>query len=279
MYISVKLSELTIDILARHNVKVLGNGPRSIVFAHGYGCDQAMWRFIAPTFQNDYRVVLFDLMGAGGSDTRDYSTSRYSNLRTYAEDVIEIAKKLECRDAVFVGHSVSAMIGVLASNMKPSLFSELVLVGPSPRYVNDENYIGGFEQSDIDDLLAALSSNYLGWSSAMAPLIMGNSDRPELGEELTNSFCMMNPAIAKNFARATFLSDNREDLKKVSARCAVLQCTDDLIAPLAVGDYVHRNLRNSELFVLKATGHCPNLSAPEETIQVIRKFLGPTANR
>lgn len=254
-------------------MKISGEGSRTILFAHGYGCDQAMWRFVAPSFENSYRVVLFDLMGAGGSDTTAYKFERYRDLNAYADDVVEIAHALDLRDAIFVGHSVSAMIGVLASNLDPSLFSDLILVGPSPRYINDDNYSGGFEASDIDDLLASLSSNYLGWSSAMAPAIMGNSDRPELGEELTNSFCMMVPAIAKNFAMATFLSDNRKDLLKVSARTAILQCSEDLIAPVAVGEFVHRSIANSELFRMKATGHCPNLSAPAETTQLIRQFL------
>lgn len=261
------------DILKAHNVKITGNGEKSIVFAHGYGCDQNMWRFVAPAFEDNYRVVLFDYIGAGQSDKSRYSFSKYNSLQGYANDVLEIANALNLEDAIFVGHSVSAMIGVLAANQEPRRFSHLVMVGPSPRYINDKDYVGGFEREDIEGLLESLESNYLGWSSTMAPVIMGNSDRPELGEELANSFCQMDPQIAKNFARATFLSDNREDLKRLRAKALVLQCSEDIIAPKAVGEFVHENLPNSEFFLMKATGHCPNLSAPEETVGAIKNFL------
>lgn len=260
-------------ILKRFNVKISGSGDRTIIFAHGFGCDQSMWRFVAPAFEKDFRVVLFDLAGSGGSDSSDYTSARYNSLDAYAMDVVQIASALELRDAIFVGHSVSAMIGVLASNRSPGAFSRLVLVGPSPRYINDGPYVGGFEKTDIDDLLESLSNNYLGWSSVMAPVIMGNKDRPELGEELTNSFCQMNPEIAKNFARVTFLSDNRADLKKVSAKALILQCADDRIAPSAVGEFVHTQIPGSQIVHLKATGHCPNLSAPEETTAAIKAFV------
>ncbi len=244
-----------------------------MVFAHGFGCDQSMWRFVAPEFASEYTAVLFDYVGSGGSDKSGYTASRYSSLDAYADDVLAIAAELDLRDAVFVGHSVSAMIGVLAANKEPGRFGRLVLVGPSPRYLNDEGYTGGFERSDIDSLLDSLESNYLGWSSTMAPLIMGNPDRPDLGQELTNSFCQMDPEIARNFARLTFLSDNREDLLHVRAKCLVLQCSDDIIAPIQVGEYVHRRLSGSTLTIMKATGHCPNLSAPGETVAAIKAFL------
>lgn len=244
-----------------------------MVFAHGFGCDQSMWRFVAPEFASEYTAVLFDYVGSGGSDKRGYTASRYSSLDAYADDVLAIAAELDLRDAVFVGHSVSAMIGVLAANKEPGRFGRLVLVGPSPRYLNDEGYTGGFERGDIDSLLDSLESNYLGWSSTMAPLIMGNPDRPDLGLELTNSFCQMDPEIARNFARVTFLSDNREDLAQVRAKCLVLQCSDDIIAPIQVGEYVHRRLPGSTLTIMKATGHCPNLSAPGETVAAIKAFL------
>jgi sigma-B regulation protein RsbQ len=263
------------NILQRNNVKVSGPEDRqAIVFAHGFGCDQNMWRFVAPAFADDYRVVLFDHVGAGGSDLSAYHPSRYDSLQGYARDLLEICRELGAKDAVFVGHSVSAMIGVLASVEEPGLFESLVLVGPSPRYIDDGDYVGGFGQEDIDGLLESLDSNYLGWSSAMAPVIMGNSDRPELGTELTNSFCRTNPEIARHFARVTFLSDNRADLPKVAARALVLQCAEDVIAPRCVGEYVHRQIPGSELVLMKATGHCPNLSAPEETIAAIQAFLG-----
>jgi sigma-B regulation protein RsbQ len=238
-----------------------------------------MWRFVAPAFEDEYRVVLFDHVGAGGSDLSAYNPGRYGSLQGYADDVLEICRDLGLERAVFVGHSVSAMIGVLAAVQEPDRFDSLVLVGPSPRYIDDGDvddagvYVGGFSREDIDGLLESLDSNYLGWSSAMAPAIMANPDRPELGEELTNSFCRTDPAIARQFAHATFLSDNRADLSKVKARSLILQCSEDVIAPQAVGEYVHRQMPGSTLVLMKATGHCPNLSAPEETVAAIRSFL------
>jgi sigma-B regulation protein RsbQ len=262
-----------VTVLQRHNVKVTGSGSRAMVFAHGFGCDQNMWRLVAPAFEKDFRVVLFDHVGAGGSDLSAYDPGKYSSLDGYADDVVELCRELGVRDGVFVGHSVSAMIGVLAAKQAPDLFGDLVLVGPSPRYIDDGDYVGGFSEAQVHELLDFLDSNHMGWSQAMAPVIMGNADRPELGEELTNSFCRTDPEIAKRFARATFLSDNRGDLDGVAARSLVLQCSEDVIAPRAVGEYVHRRLPNSRLVVLKATGHCPNLSAPEETIAAIRAFV------
>ena len=246
---------------------------RAIVFAHGFGCDQNMWRFVAPAFEDRYRTVLFDHVGAGSSDLSAYDPERYASLEGYAQDVVEIADALDLRDAVYVGHSVSAMIGVLAAKVAPHRFGALVLVGPSPRYIDDEGYVGGFSEADIEGLLASLDSNYLGWSSAMAPVIMGNPEQPELGAELTASFCRTDPEIQKHFARATFLSDNRDDLAGVSVPTLILQCADDVIAPDAVGDYVHQRIAGSELVKLAATGHCPNLSAPEETVKAIEDFL------
>jgi sigma-B regulation protein RsbQ len=262
------------DVLQRNNVKVSGpEGRQAIVFAHGFGCDQNMWRFVAPAFADEYRTVLFDHVGAGGSDLSAYDRSRYGSLQGYARDLLEICRALGLRDAVFVGHSVSAMIGVLAAGAEPDVFASLVLVGPSPRYIDDGEYAGGFSREDVEDLLEALDSNYLGWSSAMAPVIMGNPGRPELGAELTNSFCRTDPEIARHFARVTFLSDNRADLPGVAARTLILQCSEDVIAPRCVGEYVYRQIPGSELVLMKATGHCPNLSAPEETIAAVRAFL------
>ncbi len=257
----------------RHNVKVSGSGTRAMVFAHGFGCDQNMWRLVAPAFEQDFRVILFDHVGSGGSDLSAYDPAKYSSLDGYTTDVVELCRELGVRDGVFVGHSVSAMVGLLAAKQAPELFSDLVLVGPSPRYIDDADYVGGFSEAQIHELLEFLDSNHMGWSQAMAPVIMGNADRPELAEELTNSFCRTDPEIAKRFARTTFLSDNRADLSGVAARSLVLQCSDDVIAPREVGEYVHRKLPNSEFVLLKATGHCPNLSAPEETIAAIRAFL------
>ena len=260
--------------VARHNVVVEGvpDGP-PMVFAHGFGCDQNMWRHVWPAFASEHRIVLFDHIGNGRSDASAFDPDRYSTLDGYAADVVAICDELDLRDAVFVGHSVSAMIGVLAAIRRPERFARLVLVAPSPRYLDDDGYTGGFTRADVDDLLTSLESNYLGWSSAMAPVIMGNDDRPELGEELTNSFCQADPAIAARFARTTFLSDNRSDLDRVTIPSLVLQCSDDAIAPRSVGEYVHREIPGSTFVQLAATGHCPNLSAPEETVPAIRAFL------
>ena len=261
-------------VTERNNVSLRGAvRGQPMVFAHGFGCDQNMWRYVAPAFEDDYRVVLFDHVGAGNSDAAAYDRDKYGSLAGYADDVLEICRELELRDVIFGGHSVSAMIGVLAAAKEPDRFAKLILVGPSPRYVDDGDYVGGFTREDIEGLLDSLDSNYLGWSHTYAPAIMGREDRPELGEELTNSFCRTDPEIAGHFARVTFLSDNRDDLARVTTPALVLQCSDDVIAPTSVGEYVHRSLANSELVLMDATAHCPNLSAPEETIAAIRDFL------
>jgi sigma-B regulation protein RsbQ len=262
-----------VSAILRNNVKLSGTSSTAMMFAHGFGCDQNMWRLVSPAFEDRFRIVLFDHVGAGGSDLRAYDARKYATLTGYADDVVEIGNELGLRDAVFVGHSVSAMIGLLASLKAPGMFKSLVMVGPSPRYINDENYVGGFTEKQIDELLDFLADNYMGWSSAMAPVIMGNADRPELGEELVNSFCRTDPDIAKAFARVTFLSDNRADLARVKIPTLILQCSEDVIAPLAVGEYVHKQIPSSQLVILKATGHCPNLSAPEEVIAAMRDFV------
>lgn len=258
----------------RNAVTVTGNASgQPMMFVHGYGCDQNMWRYVTPAFQDSYRIVLFDQVGNGQSDLSQYDEKKYSTLEGYADDVLEIIHEHGLRDVVFVGHSVSAMIGIMAANREPERFAKMVLIGPSPKYVNEEGYVGGFERSDLEEMLDALDSNYLGWSSAMAPVIMGNPDRPELIEELNNSFCRTDPEIARRFARVTFLSDNRDDLHRLRTPALILQCSDDVIAPDAVGEYVHRNLAGSTLVRMNATGHCPNLSAPEETIAAIKAYL------
>ena len=261
------------NVSLRNNVRVIGAGPRAMVFAHGFGCDQNMWRFVAPAFQDQFRIVLFDHVGAGASDLAAYDPHKYADLGGYADDLVQIGQELDVHGAVFVGHSVGCVIGLLASIKAPHLFSRLVLVGPSPRYIDDGDYVGGFSAEQIDELLESLADNYMGWSAAMAPAIMGNPDRPGLGAELTDSFCRTDPDIAKAFARVTFTSDNRADLSKVTLPTMVLQCSEDIIAPAYVGDYVHQHIRGSRLVRLRATGHCPNLSAPEETIAAIRTFI------
>ena len=248
-------------------------GGRTLLFAHGFGCDQSMWRLVTPAFEGDHQVVLFDHVGAGGSDLAEWSHDRYASLDGYARDVLEICEELDLRDVVFVGHSVSAMIGVLAASRDAGRFAGLVMVGPSPCYVDDPPYRGGFQAADIEELLESLDSNYLGWSAAMAPAIIGNPERPELGEELTNSFCRTDPSIARHFARVTFTSDNRDDLARVGVPCLVLQSREDVIAPLEVGEFVHARIPDSTLVVLDATGHCPNLSAPDQVVAAIQDWL------
>jgi sigma-B regulation protein RsbQ len=232
-----------------------------------------MWRYVTPAFADSHRIIVFDHVGAGRSDLGAYDHERYSTLQGYADDLLEIYRELDLTDTIFVGHSVSAMIGVLAASSDPDRFARLVLIGPSPRYIDDGDYTGGFQREQIDALLSSLDSNYFGWSKAMAPVIMGNQERPELANELTNSFCRTDPEIAKHFARVTFCSDNRADLAGVRIPTLILQCADDAIAPQAVGEYVHRQIAQSTLVLMQATGHCPNLSAPSETIQAIKAFL------
>ena len=257
------------SVIERNNVQINGAGDRTMVFAHGFGCDQNMWRLVEPAFRDRFRTVLFDHVGAGRSDLAAYDARKYATLEGYAADVVEIGQVLGLRDAIFVGHSVSAMIGALASIQVPEMFGDLVMVGPSPRYIDDTGYSGGFSEAEIEGLLTSLADNHMGWSAAMAPAIMGNPGRPELGEELTNSFCRTDPEIARQFARATFMSDNRSDLGRITARTLILQCSDDIIASEQVGDYVHRAIPGSEIVYLRASGHCPNLSAPQEVISAM----------
>jgi sigma-B regulation protein RsbQ len=261
-------------IALRNSVRIFGspNG-QPILFSHGYGCDQTMWRRITPAFQDKYKVVLFDHVGFGNSDISAFDPAKYVSLENYADDLLEICRECELENVIFVGHSVSSMIGILASIKAPNLFDKLILIGPSPRYINDGDYFGGFTKDDIDGLLNFLDSNYLGWSNTFAPVIMDNPDRPELAEELANSFCRANPAIAKHFARLTFLSDNRDDLQAVITPSLILQCNPDAISPPGVGRYVEQHLTSSSLVLLKAAGHCPHLSAPDETIAAMRAFL------
>jgi sigma-B regulation protein RsbQ len=245
-----------------------------MVFAHGFGCDQNMWRFVAPAFEDDYRVVLFDYVGSGKSDLRAYDPVRYGDLKGYAQDVLDICAELELKDVIFVGHSVSSIIGAVASIQEPGRFERLIMVGPSPRYINDPpDYRGGFERADIEGLLDLMEKNYAGWANFLAPVIMKNQGRPELAGELEESFCAMDNQVARRFAETTFFSDNREDLPLVQVPSLIMQCSEDDIAPLEVGEYLHRNLRGSTMRLLKATGHCPQMSHPEETIEVIKEYL------
>ena len=257
----------------RNNVQVNGEGPATMVFAHGFGCDQNMWRLLAPAYTKRYRTVRFDLVGSGDSDISAYDAKKYSTLQGYADDVLEIVREFSQGPVIFVGHSVSAMIGMLANLQDPGRFAAQIMIGPSPCYINDGDYIGGFTRADIDSLLETLEGNYLGWSSNMAPAIMGAPDQPELGQELTNSFCRTDPGIAKQFARVTFLSDARAELPRLSAPTLIVQCNDDIIAPVAVGDYMHRQLPHSTLSIIDNVGHCPHLSSPGPVASAIDAFL------
>ena len=261
------------SVLSRNNVVEKGNGTRPMIFAHGFGCDQNMWRFVTPSFEPDYRVILFDHVGAGRSDISSYDARKYGSLGGYADDLLEICQELGLDDVIFVGHSVSAMIGMLANLEEPSRFGAQLMIGPSPCYINDDTYVGGFTRADIDSLLGTLESNYLGWSSNMAPAIMGAPDQPELGQELTNSFCRTDPEIAKQFARVTFLSDTRAQLRQLTTPTLIVQCNEDIIAPIAVGEYLHREMPNSTLSIIENVGHCPHLSAPSNSAAAIDAFL------
>src|ERR1044071_7572526 len=266
------------DILSRNNVRVFGKGKQPMLFAHGFGCDQNMWRFVTPAFEDDYKIILFDYVGAGKSDLQAYSRERYSSLAGYAQDVLDICAALELTNVIFVGHSVSSVIGMLASLRQPERFTRLILIGPSPCYINDPpGYVGGFERADIAGLLDLMEKNYSGWASSLAPVIMKNEERPDLTRELEESFCSTDPQIARRFAEVTFWSDNRDDLPKVKTPSLIMQCSEDAIAPLEVGRYLERHLPQSSLRVLNATGHCPHMSHPEETIEVMRRYLTAVA--
>ena len=260
------------SVSLRHNLHVAGSGV-PMIFVHGFGCDQHMWRLLAPHFAERFKVILVDLVGMGNSDLNAYDRKKYGTLHGHAQDMVEVLREVGGGPAIFVGHSVSAMIGLLANLQAPELFKAQVMVGPSPCYVNDGDYFGGFERSDIESLLDTLESNYLGWSSNMAPVIMGAPDKPQLAEELTNSFCRTDPEIAKHFARVTFLSDHRADLPKLEAPTLILQCSDDVIAPQAVGEYMKRRIPNATLAVIENVGHCPHLSAPGASVDAIETFL------
>ncbi|MCA1612919.1 MAG: alpha/beta hydrolase [Acidobacteria bacterium] len=266
---------MTVNILVRNNVKVFGKGTRPMLFAHGFGCDQNMWRFVTPAFEDDYRIVLFDYVGSGKSDLRAYSAERYGGLDGYAQDVLDVCAALDLTGVVYVGHSVSGVIGMLASIREPERFERLVLVGPSPCYINDPQaaYVGGFARADIEGLLDVMEKNYIGWANFLAPVVMKNQERPELARELGESFCSTDPQIARRFAEVTFFSDNRADLPKVSIPSLIMQCSDDAVAPPDVGDYLSRHLPGSTLRVMEATGHCPHMSHPDETVHIIKEYL------
>ncbi len=266
------------DVIARNHVTIRGRGTQPMLFAHGFGCDQNMWRLITPAFEDDYRIVLFDYVGHGSSARAAYDPRRYATLNGFAQDILDVVHALDLRDVILVGHSVSSIIGVLAINQEPHRFERLIMVGPSPRYLNEPpDYHGGFERGDIEGLLDLMDKNYIGWAGTLAPMVMQNGERPELVGELNESFCSTDPVIARQFARATFLGDNRADLARLPVPSLVLQCSNDAIAPEGVGEYVARETPGSTFRQLAATGHCPHLSHPEETIDAIRDYLSGAA--
>lgn len=257
----------------RNNVQLAGTGPHTMVFSHGFGCDQSMWRFLAPAFAGSYRTICYDLVGSGGSDLTAYDRDRYSTLHAYADDLLEILDACATGPVVFVGHSVSAMIGLLASIKAPERFAAQIMVGPSPSFINDDDYIGGFNREDIEILLNTMEDNFIAWSQKIAPMIMGAPNQPELGQELTASFCRNEPAIARHFARVTFLADHRADLPRSTVPALILECSDDLLVPREVGAYLLRHLPNSILRVIDNVGHCPHMSAPTASSRAIDEFL------
>ncbi len=263
------------DVVVRNNVKVIGEGERTIVFAHGFGCDQSMWQYITPSFTHQYRVVLFDYVGSGSSDLNAYTSERYSTFQGYVQDVLDIIECLELSNITFIGHSVSSMIGMLASIERPDYFEKMIMIGPSPCYLNEgDAYFGGFERSDITELLDMMEMNFAGWASFMAPLAMNNPELPMLSKDLERSFISTDPVITREFAEVTFLSDHREALPKATVPTLIMQCSDDSIVPLQVGEYLHKHLSNSTFRLMEAKGHYPHISHPEETITLINEYLG-----
>lgn len=261
------------NVVVRNNVTILGQGDQPLIFAHGFGCDQNMWRFITPAFMDKYQIILFDYVGSGNSDTNAYSSEKYQSLQGYVQDVLDIIETLSLQNSIFVGHSISAMIGLLASIQHPDYFKKLIMIGPSPCYLNDDGYRGGFERSDIAELLDMMEMNFTGWASYMAPIAMSNPEQPALTQELKQTFIAADPIIAKEFAEVTFLSDHRSELSKVSVPSLIIQCSEDSIVPIGVGDYLHHQLKNSTLQLMEAKGHYPHISHPNETIQCIADFL------
>jgi len=268
-----RTSPLHEAVRLRNNVRVVGRGSQPMLFAHGFGCDQNMWRFVAPAFEDRWQTVLFDYVGSGKSDLSAFDPQRYSRLDGYAQDVLEVCEALDLRDVVFVGHSVSSMVGLLAAQRQPQRFACLVMIGPSPCYINDPPYHGGFERADIEGLLSLMDHNYIGWAGALAPMVMANADRPELAGELQDSFCSTDPGAARTFARATFFSDNREDIARASLPSLIVQVSDDAIAPQSVGRWMHERMPTSEFVLLDAVGHCPHISHPQATIEAMRPFV------
>lgn len=261
------------EILVRNHVNVFGEGTKTIVFAHGFGCDQSVWRDVAPAFCKDYRVVLFDYVGSGNSDKEAYSIERYESLRGYSQDIIDICDAMDLKNIAFVGHSVSGMIGALASIERPDLMEQMIMIGPSPYYLNEPGYSGGFDKTDVDALLDMMEINFREWAKYLAPVAMGEAAEPDMTKSFENTLCSNDPNIARKFAEVTFTSDSRDVLGEVKTPTLILQTQYDAIAPVEVGQYIHANIPSSELVLMEATGHNPHISYPEETVACISAYL------
>ncbi|WP_316806398.1 alpha/beta hydrolase [Pedobacter agri] len=260
-------------ILIRNNVKILGQGSQVIMFAHGFGCAQSSWKYITDAFLEDYRVILFDYVGSGQSDQNQYDYHKYSTLEGYACDVIDIIEALGLKDIIFVGHSVSSMIGMIAALQIPESFKKLIFIGPSPRYLNDRDYIGGFESADIESIFTQIAEDYVGWTKGISPAVMDKAEQPELADFLQECFEETEPSIALAFAMATFKADYRHQIKNLRVPSLTLQSSNDMMAPQSAGEYIHQNTRDNFLVVMKATGHFPHISEPKETIREIKDFI------
>jgi sigma-B regulation protein RsbQ len=263
-------------ITTRNNTRMLGTQGPVLLYAHGFGCSQKMWRHVTPAFADTHRQVLFDYVGSGQSDLASFDAQRYASLDGYVQDVLDVCDSFDLKSGVtFVGHSVSCSVGLLASITRPELFERLVLVGPSPCFLNDPpHYLGGFEREDLEGLLSLMDQNYIGWANHLAPVVAGADGAGQAAGELSESFCSTEPSVARVFARTTFFADNRADLPQVTRPCLILQHSQDALAPLAVGDYLHTHLRGSSLKVLDVAGHCSHMTHPDQVVEAMRGFMG-----
>lgn len=261
------------DIQIRNNIKIIGNGEKTILFAHGFGCNQKMWQYLLSHFGEEYRLILFDYVGSGSSDINAYTTEKYRNLEGYKQDVFDIIDALQLQNLIFIGHSISSMIGMLAAIEEPQHFSKLIMIGPSPCYINDGNYNGGFEEKDIEELLEMMEMNFSGWASYLAPVAMDAPKDSPLTQELETAFVSVNPRIAREFAEATFYCDYRNKVKNLQVPTLIVQCSNDSIVPIEVGQFLYKQIENSELVIMDVRGHYPHISRPTETAEIIKHYL------
>ncbi|WP_334063868.1 alpha/beta fold hydrolase [Alteromonas genovensis] len=266
---------LETDIIKRNNVRFFGNGEVTLLLAHGFGCDQRMWDHLIPYLENDYKIVLFDYVGCGQSDLSAFDKKRYSQLSGYAKDVEEICDALSLSNVIFIGHSVSSTIGMHAAIERPDLISKLIMICPSPCFLNlPPDYMGGFEKDDLEELINLMDKNYLGWASYFAPLVVGEGHDESVKQEMEDSFCSTDPSYAKPFAKATFFADDRYLMPKLGTPTLILQSQDDSLASVEVGRYMNKAIEHSKLIVLEAKGHCLHMTTPEQVACAIGEFLG-----